>query len=70
MEKDYIEMMKRCRDEILQLRGIIEKLAPKAHAYDSISSILNLLPVQSVGMSEDMVWRLNREIAKLETSKE
>lgn len=62
---EAIEMMNRCKHEIIGLRVEIERLRPKAHAYESITAILRLLPQPSVGASEDMVWLLDKRIREL-----
>jgi len=67
---EAIEMMNRCKQEIILLRAEIERLSPKAHAYDSITTILGLLPKKPCGMGEDMVWLLTRRINELTPAKE
>lgn len=63
---EAIEMMSRCKAEILQLRKIIDRLQPKAEAYDNIAAVLRLLPQPSVGiMGEDLVWILENHIREL-----
>lgn len=62
---EAIEMMNRCKQEILCLRTVIACLEPKAEAYDNISRVLRLLPQQSVGMGEDVVWILDKRIREL-----
>ena len=64
--KEAIEMMNRCKDEILSLRARIDHLQPKAEAYDSLVTVLGLLPRKSIGMGEDLVWILNRRISELQ----
>jgi hypothetical protein len=64
-DTDAIQMMARCRDEIKHLRRINADLAPKADAYDNLAIVLNLLPRPSQGMTEDLVWRLDREIEEI-----
>ena len=66
---EAIEMMNRCKSEIINLRAEIGRLTPKAHAYDNISSILRLLPQPSQGMSQDLVWVLDRRIRELTQDK-
>jgi hypothetical protein len=61
---ETIQIMQRCSEEIKSLRKTISVLAPKAEAYDAICCILGLLPRQSQGMGEDLVWRLEKEIKK------
>lgn len=63
---EYVQMMRRCSTEITDLRARIATLEPKADAYEKLSIVLNLLPRQSISMSEDLVWRLNRRIKELE----
>lgn len=62
---EAIEMMNRCKHEIMDLRAQIDRLRPKADAYDNLASVLRLLPQQSIGMSENMVWILDKRIAEL-----
>lgn len=62
---EAIEMMNRCKSEIMNLRGTIERLQPKADAYDNLVTILRLLPQPSRGYGEDMVWILNNRIKEL-----
>lgn len=66
-QDEAIDMMLRCKSEILQLREIIAQLRPKAEAYDNITAVLRLLPQQSIGMGEDLVWILGRRINDLKT---
>ena len=62
---EAIEMMNRCKHEIMGLRATIDRLKPKADAYDNLASVLRLLPQPSVGMGEDMVWLLDKRIREL-----
>jgi len=69
--REALQMMARCKDEIQTLRAQIERLKPKADAYDNLAIVLNLLPRQSVGMGEDLVWVLDkrmRELAEVSSS--
>lgn len=68
--KEAIQMMSRCKDEILSLRARIDHLQPKADAYDNLVTVLGLLPKKSIGMGEDLVWILNRRIGELEPKPE
>ncbi|MGU3656798.1 hypothetical protein [Methylobacterium fujisawaense] len=61
-DQQAIQMMQRCREELLTQRRRIEALAPKAEAYDALCAVLDLLPKRSVGMTEDLTWRLELEI--------
>lgn len=64
--KEAIEMMNRCKHEIIGLRGVIDRLKPKADAYDNLAIVLGLLPRQGMGASEDLVWVLDKRIRELE----
>lgn len=64
--KEAIEMMSRCKQEILSLRATIDRLKPKADAYDNLVVVLGLLPKPSVGMGEDLVWTLDKRIRELQ----
>lgn len=63
--QEAIEMMNRCKNEILSLRARIGHLQPKADAYDNLAIVLHLLPQLSQGMGEDMVWRIDQRIREL-----
>lgn len=63
--KEAIEMMNRCKSEIMCLRSTVERLKPKADAYDNLVTVLRLLPQPSVGMGEDLVWTLDKRIREL-----
>lgn len=62
---EAIEMMHRCKHEIKELRGVIDRLRPKADAYDNLAAVLRLLPQPGVGMGEDLVWTLDKRIQEL-----
>lgn len=62
---EFIAMGRRASDEIKSLRARIDTLAPKAQAYDAINRILDLLPQRSMGMGEDIAWRIDQRIAEL-----
>lgn len=63
--KEAIEMMLRCKNEIIGLKATIDRLRPKAEAYDNLATLLRLLPQPSIGMGEDVVWILDRRIREL-----
>lgn len=65
-DKEAIEMMNRCKHEIMNLRAIIDRLKPKADAYDNLVVVLGLLPRQSVGMGEDLVWVIDKRLRELQ----
>jgi hypothetical protein len=64
--REAVEMMNRCKDEIMTLRAVIDRLKPKAEAYDNLVIVLSLLPRQSQGMGEDLVWILSQRIKELD----
>jgi hypothetical protein len=64
--REAIEMMNRCKDEIVRLRATIDRLQPKADAYDNLAIVLHLLPRPVIGMGEDIVWALKQRIRELE----
>jgi hypothetical protein len=65
LKRELVEVMARCSSEIKGLRGTIERLAPKADAYDNLVVVLGLLPRPSTGMSEDLAWKLDRRIEEI-----
>lgn len=67
-KRDVIDMMKRSREEIVSLRAEIDRLSPKAHAYDQMSIVLGLLPRQPQGYGEDVAHRLSRQIDEEESA--
>ena len=62
---EAIDMMNRCKQEIVGLRAEIDRLRPKAEAYDNLVTVLRLLPRPSIGMGEDLVWRIDQRIREL-----
>lgn len=63
--KEAIEMMQRCKSEIMSLRAQIDRLSPKADAYDKLAIVLGLLPRPGISMGEDVVWTLDKRIREL-----
>jgi hypothetical protein len=63
--KEAIEMMNRCKHEIMNLKATIDRLKPKADAYDNLATLLRLLPQQGIAMGEDLVWVLDKRIREL-----
>lgn len=63
--KEAIDMMNRCKEEIRSLRSVIDRLKPKAEAYDNLATLLRLLPQPSVSMGEDVIWILDKRIREL-----
>jgi hypothetical protein len=64
--KEAIEMMNRCKQEIIGLRQVIDRLKPKAEAYDNLAILLGLLPRPGISMGEDMVWIIDKRIRELQ----
>jgi hypothetical protein len=64
-DKEAIEMMNRCIDEIETQRRHVEHLGPRAEAYEVIRDIVHMQPRASQGYGEDLVWRLKKKIAEL-----
>ena len=65
-DKEAIDMMQRCVDEIQTQRRIVEHLSPRAEAYEVIRDIVRMQPRQSQGYGEDLVWRLKKKIEELQ----
>lgn len=63
--EEAIEMMNRCKQEIMGMRATIDRLKPKADAYDNLVVVLGLLPRPSIGMGEDLVWIIDKRIREL-----
>jgi len=68
--QEAIEMMNRCKQEIIGMRATIDRLKPKADAYDNLVMVLRLLPQPSIGMGEDLVWTLDKRIRELQPKPE
>lgn len=66
-DKETVQMMKRCRDEIRGLQARIDKLEPKAEAYMLVLKIIDMIS-SSVArpMKEDLSYTLDRRIQELE----
>jgi hypothetical protein len=67
-DREAVDMMNRCKHEIINLKAVIAQLQPKADAYDNLAAIVRLLPQPSRGYGEDLVWVLEKRIREL-TSK-
>jgi hypothetical protein len=64
--REAIEMMNRCKHEIMNLRATIDRLKPKAEAYDNLAILLGLLPRQGIAMGEDLVWVIDKRLRELQ----
>jgi hypothetical protein len=67
---EAIEMMNRCKHDILSLRAHIARIQPKADAYDNLATVLRLLPQPFTGMGEDLVLVLDKRIRELQPKPE
>ena len=63
--QEAIEMMNRCKQEILGMRATIDRLKPKADAYDNLVVVLGLVPRPGISMGEDLVWIIDKRIREL-----
>lgn len=59
------EMAERAADEIESLRRTNAELAPKAHAYDTLATVPNLLPQRQQGYGVDLAAQLRRRAKQL-----
>lgn len=64
--KEALDMMNRCKHEIMDLRRQIDRLMPKADAYDKLAIVLGLLPRPGVSMGEDLVFVLDKRMRELQ----
>ena len=64
-DRDAIQMMESCKQEIEDLRAQVAMLAAKAEAFDAVQQVLGFIPQRSRGEGEDLVWKLGREIISL-----
>lgn len=68
-DKEAIEMMQRCSQEIKFLRRQVDALTPMAEAYDVLAKTINSLsPRQGQGMGEDVAWMLDKRIQEIQKS--
>ena len=63
--QEAIQMMNRCKREIVDLLATIDHLKPKADAYDNLVVVLGLLPRPILARGEDLVWTLDQRIREL-----
>lgn len=66
-DNEQVEMLRRASNEIKHLRSQIDRLAPKADAYDKLSQVLGFFPQRGGGMGEDVAWMLDRRAADIES---
>lgn len=65
LERELMEMMQRCTEEIKGLRRTVDQLRPRAEAYENLAALIDMFPKKSVSMGEDLAWKLDRRIAEL-----
>jgi hypothetical protein len=67
---EFVQILNRCKREILHLRAAIAHLEPKADAYDNLACVLRLMAQpSSIGMlGEDVVRFLDERVNELEKS--
>jgi len=65
-DKEAIDMMQRCKNEIMMQRNQINALTPKAEAFEMLSQVMGYLPRKSQGYGEDLVWVLEKRIRDLQ----
>ena len=63
--REGLEMMRRCKAEIDQLRRSVNFLRPKAEAWDNLTIILGLLPKPNQSAQVDLIWTLEKRISEL-----
>jgi signal transduction histidine kinase len=70
LERELMEVAHRCSTEIRGLRATIDRLAPKAEAYDSLTALIRMFPRPLTSEGEDLAWRLDRRVAELKKAME
>lgn len=65
-KNEAVEMMNRAASEIEDLRRQIDRLLPKAEAYDRLCQVLDLLPKRSQAYGEDVARMLRKRIGELQ----
>ena len=68
---EAVRLMTLCRDEIRMLRRQIERLTPRAEAYDHLTVALTLLRQRmpaSNGEGLDLAWELDQRIREIQSA--
>lgn len=66
-DREALDMMRRCRDDIKRLRDERDRLTVPAEAYGVIRDIVRMsYRGNSVGMGEDVLWTLEKRIREIE----
>lgn len=65
-DKEAVQMIQRCIEELQTQRNVINRLQPQAEAYEVIRDVVRMTPKPSQGMGEDLIWQLRRKIEDLQ----
>lgn len=66
MEKQFIQMMERCKSAIMQRDRQLAEIQPKADAYDVLVQVVHGLSPPTGGYAEEnIVGILNKEIERM-----
>ena len=65
-KNEAVEMTERAASEIEDLRRQVDRLLPKADAYDRLCQVLDLLPKPPRGYSEDVARMPRKRIGELQ----
>ena len=67
-DKEAIDMMQRCLEEVRSLRAQVEHLAPLADAYVALRDVIRMAGPRNgaSSMGQDIIWTLQKRIAELE----
>lgn len=68
LDRNAMAMMQRCANEIKGLRGAVERLQPKAEAWDMMQQVLGFISRPTHGTGTDLVGQLEKEIAKIDNA--
>lgn len=66
LKREIMEMGRRAASEIRDLRAAIDRLTPKAHAYDNLTIVLGLLPQPSRAYGEDLAYRIDKRADEMD----
>jgi hypothetical protein len=70
-DKEAIDMMERCVQELQLQRNTINVLEPRAEAYEVIHDIVRMSSRRgSMVAGEDLIWRLKKKIEELQPKPE
>jgi hypothetical protein len=66
MTNEFVSMGRRVSAEIKLLRRYNQLLAPKAEAWDMLTTVLRLLPQPNPPLSEDLALLIDKRLAELQ----